>query len=149
MIGSKAQRPENEIGEGPDNMWAWQQQSTYFVIEAKSGTTSNQGISRSDMGQMDQSIRWFADTYIGQAAPIAIMIHKHKNLGERASPIPDMRVMCESELNSLKVAFQELCKSLGNGEAINSLDTISSLLRTHNFTPNQFIKTYTKPVITS
>lgn len=149
MIGSKAQRPENEIGEGPDNLWAWQTPSTYFVIEAKSGTTSNGGISRSDMGQMDQSLRWFADTYIGQTTPVAIMVHKHRNLGERASPIPGMRVMCEAELNNLKIAFQELCKSLGNSGAINDLDTISSLLKTHNLTPEKFIDTYTKPVLTN
>lgn len=96
------------------------------------------------MGQMDQSLRWFANTYIGQSAPIAIMVHKHRNLGERASPIPGMRVMCEPELNNLKIAFQELCKSLGNPGAINNLETISSLLKTHNFTPDKFVDTYTK-----
>ncbi|PHS30186.1 MAG: DEAD/DEAH box helicase [Methylophaga sp.] len=143
MIGAKSQMPESEIGEGPDNMWAWKLPNSYFVIEAKSGTTSNNGISRNDMGQMDQSLRWFASTYIGQASPIAIMIHKHRNMGEHAVPIPNMRVMCEAELNTLKVAFQELCKSLGQDGAINNIETISTLLRTHNFTPDRFVNVYT------
>lgn len=148
MIGASAQMPENEIGEGPDNMWAWQLPTPYFIIEAKSGTTSDNGISRDDMGQLDQSLRWFAAAYIGQAAPIAIMIHKHRHLGERAAAIPAMRVMCESELTSLKVAFQELCKSLGQDGGLNNIEGISALLRTHNFTPDKFINTYTKLVLT-
>ncbi len=143
MIGAKSQRPENEIGEGPDNMWSWKLPQPYFVIEAKSGTTSDNGISRVDMGQMNQSLRWFRAAYIGQAEPIAIMIHKHRNLGERAAAIPDMRVVCETELNTLKIAFQGLCKSLGQDGAINNIETISALLRTHNFTPDRFVNTYT------
>lgn len=147
MIGAKSQRPENEIGEGPDNMWAWQLPQPYFVIEAKSGTTSNNGISRGDMGQMDQSLRWFSATYIGQADPVAIMIHKHRNLGEHAAPIPNMRVMCEAELNALRAAFQELCKSLGQNGAINNIETISTLLRTHDLTPDRFVRRFTKETL--
>ena len=147
MIGTKAQMPETEIGDGPDNMWAWNLPQSYFVIEAKSGTRSDNGISRADMGQMDQSLRWFANTYIGQAAPIAIMIHKHRSLGRHAAAIPDMQVMCLDELSALKVAFQEFCKSLGRDGAMNDLNAISALLRTHNFTPDRFVRAYTKPLL--
>lgn len=146
MIGAKAQMPESEIGEGPDNMWAWQLPQPFFIIEAKSGTTSQHGISRSDMGQMDQSCRWFAESYIGQAEPIKVLIHTHKNLGERAAYIPGMRVMTLPQLDALKTAFQALCKSLGQGTTINSIADITVLLRTHNLIPTRFIDTYTVPL---
>lgn len=146
MIGAKAQMPESDIGEGPDNMWAWQLPQPYFIIEAKSGTTSQNGISRSDMGQMDQSCRWFTERYIGQVDPIKIIIHTHTNLGERAEYIPELRVMTPAKLNTLKTAFQAFCKSLGQGTAINSIAEISVLLRTHNLIPTRFIEKYTVPL---
>ena len=143
MIGAKAQMPETEIGEGPDNMWAWQLPQPYFIIEAKSGTTSQNGISRDDMGQMDQSCRWFASSHIGQADPVKILIHTHNTLGERAAAIPGLRVMPPTLLGALKVAFQEMCKSLGKDGTINSVAGITVLLRKHNFTPTRFVETYT------
>jgi replicative superfamily II helicase len=143
LIGVDAQMPETEIGDGPDNLWCWCSPVSYFVIEAKSGATSDQGISRSDMGQMDQSLRWFTQTYIGQTPPVPLMIHKFDTLGKRASLIPGMRVICEGNLNKLKLAIQEFCKSLGQVGVLENIDQITSLLRTHKLTADQFISEYT------
>lgn len=143
LIGVDAQMPETDCGDGPDNLWCWQHPSKHFVIEAKSGTTSHHGISRSDMGQMDQSLRWFAETFMGQAQPVPLMIHKFNSLGDRASRIPGMRIICEENLNNLKIAIQEFCMSLGEIGVLDNTTRIASLLRTHNFTPEQFISRYT------
>lgn len=66
--------PERQFGKGPDNLWL-QKDGPYLVIECKNGSVSQGGISKDDLGQLDQSLSWFEERY-GQGEPkIPVMIH--------------------------------------------------------------------------
>jgi len=67
FLGFASQRPEDETGRGPDNLWAVGG-LRYLVIECKSGATSAPAISKADCNQLIGSMSWFNTTY--DASPI-------------------------------------------------------------------------------
>lgn len=144
LIGLNVQRPEKEMGEGPDNLWAFYDQH-YFVIEVKSGATSEQGISKTDLGQLGQSVSWFKSNYPGAIGAIPVMVHPLQKPGPAATPVEEMRIITELRINMLKNAFVKFCTSLESENAINDVQHIAKLLVANNFTKDAFLNTYTVP----
>lgn len=141
-IGLSAQRPEKQLGEGPDNLWAYYGPH-YFVIEAKSGATSEQGISKDDLGQLGQSMSWFSNKYTDAVHVTPIMVHHLRKPGPAATAVEGMRIITEPKLDALKSSFTTFCASLGDENVLNDVKRIGALLTAHNFTRSAFINTYT------
>lgn len=57
-LGLAAQRPEHELGAGPDSLWGLGALD-YWVTEAKTGATTDV-IHKRDANQLSGSILWFA-----------------------------------------------------------------------------------------
>ena len=100
FIGLKSERPEKKYREGPDNLWAFPDGS-FLIIECKNGTKSERGISKSDVGQLGQSIEWFKSRYLSENA-VPIIIHPHRTLELGASSVAKMRVITDSELERFR-----------------------------------------------
>lgn len=144
FIGLNVQRPERDMGKGPDNLWAFHGQQ-YLVIEVKSGSRSEQGISRSDLGQLQQSITWFKSHYVGIIDFTPIMVHPLRKPGNAATFVEGMRIITKSEIKALKNAFINFCKSLSDENILNDITRIAELLNFHHFTWETFLNTYTVP----
>jgi hypothetical protein len=142
FIGLSVQRPEKQIKEGPDNLWAFHDPQ-YFVIECKSGSTSENGISKSDLGQLSQSMDWFKKGYSGAMKVTPVMVHPLKSSGVGATLVDGMRIITKPKLNNLRKAFNAFCIALGDANVLNDVDRIGALLTQHNFTANAFLATYT------
>ena len=145
MLGIGSQRPEQQLGEGPDNLWCFPG-GEFIVIECKSGATSSQGISKKDLGQLEQSITWFNNKYTGSASMTPIMVHPLKKSGPGATKISGACVITQTELTKLKDAFENFNKSLGDENILNDVKRISELLSEHKFTSKAFISNYTVPM---
>ena len=143
FIGLSVQRPEKELGEGPDNLWAFRDPH-YFVIECKSGATSMQGISKSDLGQLEQSVSWFDGRYSGAISRTPIIVHPLNNVGAGATLVDGMRIVDEAKVTALSKAFCDFCAALGDENVLGDVKRIEGLIRTHNFTRKMFLTTYTK-----
>jgi hypothetical protein len=61
-IGILSQRPERELGEGPDNLWRLRD-GRFLIVEFKNGSMSTNGISKTELGQLEQAITWFHNRY--------------------------------------------------------------------------------------
>lgn len=109
FLGLGSQRPEHELNSGgPDNLWAIEP-GTYWVIEAKSGVTT-ETISKHDAGQLGQSMQWFGKKYPADKAAIPVMIHPALKLHKLATAVAGMRVLNVrgvSELTADVRAFSE------------------------------------------
>ncbi|WP_037469921.1 DEAD/DEAH box helicase family protein [Sinorhizobium fredii] len=145
LIGLGSQRPEKSFGKGPDNLWAFSG-GEFLVIECKNGATSEQGISKHDLGQLGQGIDWFEEKYTSTVEKTAIIIHPMKNTGPGAAVIADARVMTEKQLSKLRSALFDFAKALGDGNVLNDVTRIGELLTTHHFTPKMFVGHYTVPL---
>src|SRR5699024_5578684 len=74
FIGLGSQRPEHDIGSGPDNLWALGE-NVYWVVEAKTGAKSS-AIGKRDVAQLANSMLWFGDRYDPEAIHVPVMVHR-------------------------------------------------------------------------
>ncbi|MGH3534432.1 MAG: helicase C-terminal domain-containing protein, partial [Pseudonocardiaceae bacterium] len=101
-IGLVGQRPEQDLGEGPDVLWALGNQN-FWVIEAKSGTKS-QVIHKGDANQLSGSMHWFRERYDPTARATPVMVHRAHRLAADAAAAPGMKVLTEEGLAGLRSA---------------------------------------------
>ena len=64
-LGFAANRPEKELREGPDNLWALRD-DLYWIIECKNKVEpGRKEINKGETGQMNNACAWFAKRYPG------------------------------------------------------------------------------------
>lgn len=129
LLGLGSQRPEHEMGEGPDNLLLLGF-NTYWVIEAKSGATS-QAIGKRDAAQLGQAILWFGKRYDPQATAIPVMVHPSQTLYKDATAIPGMKVLTPRGLGNLVSSVRTFSEALAATTLTNAAD-IERLLTGHN-----------------
>ena len=144
FIGIRGQRPERDYKEGPDNLWALPN-GAFLIIECKNGTTSGEGISKRDAGQLGQSVAWFGRRYPASAS-IPIIIHKDHTLGHGASDIVGMRVTTSSHLNKLRTNVRALAQQLMDPDVAASASAVAARLAHLELSVDTFVQAFTVPV---
>ena len=144
FIGISGQRPERDYKEGPDNLWALPNGS-FLVIECKNGVTSSGGISKKDAGQLGQSVGWFARRY-GFSQPVPIIIHKDRNLGQGASPVPGMRVIDSTHLRKLRKNLNDFATQLVDPDVARNASEVAKRLAYFEFNADAFVNAFSAPV---
>lgn len=132
FLGLGSQRPEHEMGSGPDNIWSLGSNS-FWVIEAKSGATSK-SIGKRDAGQLGQAIQWFTDRYNPDAKPIPVMVHREVQLYKDASAPAGMMILGPRNLAKLVEAVRSFSAGVAALGTWGDPASIESLLRGHNLT---------------
>ncbi|WP_108683608.1 DEAD/DEAH box helicase family protein [Methyloceanibacter sp. wino2] len=141
FFGFGSQRPEQEIGKGPDNLWALGE-LRYLIIECKSGATSPQ-ISKADCNQLIGSVSWFKNTYDPACTGVPVIIHPSKTFQKDAAPLPEMRVVDEDRLEKFKDTVRKYAIALSNGKAYKDKAQVKDLLVHFELTGAQIIQTMT------
>ncbi len=111
FLGFGSERPEDQVGRGPDNLWALGN-SAYWVIECKSGAVFADRISKHDTNQLNGSIVWFDEKYGHTCTRRPIMVHSKTIFEHSASPHPDIRIVNGRGLDKLRDAIKEYSVSL-------------------------------------
>lgn len=127
-LGLAAQRPEQEQGAGPDNLWGLGALD-YWVIEAKTGATTDV-IHKRDANQLSGSVLWFRDIYDVSARAVPVMVHQARQLARDASATPGMRVLNQDGLDRLKAAVRAYASALA-GSRWDTADHLNNLLAGH------------------
>lgn len=110
LIGLGSQRPEHDIGIGPDNLFVLPGVS-FWVIEAKSGATSK-GIGKRDIGQLTNSLNWFKRHYDLEATVVPVLVHPSTKVYRDASAPEGMRIMTKSLLEKFSGALRKFSEGL-------------------------------------
>jgi replicative superfamily II helicase len=110
-LGFDANRPDKELREGPDNLWALKD-NLYWLIECKSQVeASRKEINKHETGQMNNSCAWFKKQYKG-ATSRNLMVIWTKTVGSSAGFTQDVQIMRNKNLELLikkvKAFFGEL-----------------------------------------
>ncbi|WP_027056284.1 DEAD/DEAH box helicase family protein [Mesorhizobium erdmanii] len=145
LLGLGSQRPEKTSEKGPDNLWAFSDGS-FLIIECKNGATTEQGISKHDLGQLGQGIDWFEEKYTKVTPKTALIVHPMKNTGSGAAMIDGARVMTEVQLDKLRNVLMDFAKALGEPNVLNDVSRIGALLTTHALVPTMFVDRYSVPL---
>ncbi len=128
-IGLRGERPELEWGSGPDVLWALGQLS-YWVIEAKTGATSDV-IHKRDANQLAGSMNWFSDRYDVSCDGVPVMVHPARALAPDARETPGMKVITEDGLGRLRSALVAYATGLA-ATRFDERDAVNAQLTGHH-----------------
>jgi hypothetical protein len=110
-LGFVTQRPDKELREGPDNLWALRD-DLYWLVECKNQVDPNRKeINKHETGQMNNSCAWFKQHY-PTAKKHSTMIIWTKTVGSAAGFNDTVRIMTSKKLEqlvkSVRGFFEEL-----------------------------------------
>lgn len=145
-IGLAAQRPEHEIGDGPDGLWALGNLK-FWVIEAKSGAVAK-FISRHYINQLAGSINWFRQRYDASVTATPIMIHPSDTLSKDASPVAGARIITEAKMALVCRALRAFADALVAAGRWDDPDIVAGLLTGHKLRASD-LYSYTVPLKTT
>ena len=142
MIGLTTQRPEKEIGKGPDNLWVSQNQE-YFVIECKNGCDStSQLICKQDANQMNGSILWFEEKYPDVEKEFPLLIHPYSTLSYEATLQSAVRIMDIERLLKFKLAVKDFVLTSNAGGRVANITSIQNSLIRNKLLSESLIDAY-------
>ncbi|QLL92821.1 MULTISPECIES: DEAD/DEAH box helicase family protein [Pectobacterium] len=117
LIGFRSQRPENDTGKGPDNLWLLGD-NDYLVIECKNGATADR-ISKHDCNQLNGSGAWFRHMYDQTATFHPVMIH-HSNFPEYAATLSEgSKIMTIGDLDKFKNSVLDFIKAICSSDKVH------------------------------
>jgi hypothetical protein len=128
FLGFGSQRPELDIGRGPDNLWAIGGLK-YFVIECKSGATAAPVINKGDCNQLTGSMNWFATEYDSTCSATPIMVHLKRRFERQASPLKEVKIIDGDRLAALKESIRAYAVALAAHGDFSDQKKISDQLR--------------------
>jgi hypothetical protein len=140
-IGFESQRPEDQVGKGPDVLLELGSLK-YLVVECKNGATSEK-ICKRDCNQLNGSTKWFESIYDSTCRYTPILIHPSNKFEHAASPHNDTRIMNEEKLALLRDNISSFIKSLCVENKLDNDEAIMERLVRHNLIANNFCDNYT------
>lgn len=145
MLGFVSQRPDSEIGKGPDNLWCGGPKDfCFFECKSEVEETRNE-INKHEAGQMNSHCGWFQDQY-NDIEPIGrFLIIATKELSYYANFTHDVRIIRRGKLRKLceqvKGFIWEL-KDLKLDEIAE--ETLQKLIDTYNLNMQNLVSDYSE-----
>ena len=143
LLGFDSQRPEQETGSGPDNLWGLGD-SCYLVVECKSEASSL--VWRRDAAQLAHSMSWFSERYEDERTAIPVIVHHTGECASDATLPPNAHVIDRERLDALRKAAVQFATSLAGRDRFDREQDIAELLAYHDLTSRNFVQRYTRLV---
>lgn len=148
-LGLMAQRPDEDFGEGPDDLWALPT-AEFIVVEAKSGADTGHPVKKDDAKQLSNSMDWFHERYPNSQG-VPLLVHPDARFNRQAAIPAGCRVMDTRHLDRLRKVLVELAKQLGADDAFRDPKRVTTALAdgrlrvTGDVAPNCFLDRFTVP----
>ncbi|MCH8151885.1 MAG: DEAD/DEAH box helicase family protein [Planctomycetes bacterium] len=141
LLGAEGTRPEEEFGEGPDDLWLWS--DTSWVVEVKN--QNEESLHKKDAGQLLLSLQWFSNAYPTRPEAAPVIVAKN-TAADRLSDFPDgTRVLTPSCMAGLLDALEKLyAEMLRAPLLITKPPAVRPLLDQLGLAPQQLLGRYTK-----
>jgi hypothetical protein len=146
ILGFKSERPEEELGKGPDGLWAMPE-NQYLLAEIKNEVELERTeIHQNEAEQMSNSANWFEKEY-GKGVPVTlIMVHPAENLADSAYPPAGTMVMTLRKLEEFHTRLRAFAAALSS-RAPEAWTTgeIGALLASHRLDAGSIRTSYCVP----
>lgn len=142
FLGFGSQRPEEEVGKGPDNLWALGGLQ-YFVIECKSGATKAKTINKHDCNQLNGSMNWFVAQYDASCSATPIMVHPKVTPEHAATLHADTRIITADRLEDLLDSLRKYSIAIGKKLGYIDPEIVSTQLKHFGLTRESFVTKFT------
>lgn len=114
ILGFASERPEEELGKGPDGLWAMPDRY-YLLAEIKNEVELDRAeIHQSEAEQMSNSANWFAVEYGKDTPAVLLMVHPTALLANSAYPPANMVVMTPDKLGELHARLRAIGAALSS-----------------------------------
>ncbi|HAT8176179.1 TPA: DEAD/DEAH box helicase family protein [Legionella pneumophila] len=143
LLGFIGQRPENDYGKGPDNLWLLDDLK-FLVIECKNGATTDL-ICKHDCNQLNGSEVWFNNNYGNGAKCVPIMIHLSACFEYACSPSVNIKIMNKGLLEKLVNNTRQFIKSIATDNKFEDSQTVKQHLAQYKLEANDISANYTTP----
>lgn len=145
-LGFACQRPEKELGEGPDNLWAVSD-DMYIIFECKSEVKKGRlEIYESESGQMNNSCAWFKREY-SQCKFFAIMIIPASAMARGGGFNENVEIMREGHLTKLVKSVRSLFTAIRSFDVKALTDAkLQELINENGLSSIAFTEKYSSPV---
>jgi hypothetical protein len=145
-LGFLSQRPEKEWKEGPDNLWALQDDK-YLIVECKSEVDLIRNeIHKYEADQMNTSCAWFQRNYLGANA-FKVMIIPTRNLANSAAfNDPTIQIMNKDGLALLVRNIRKFFLEFKIQDFMSLSDRyVQDLVSTYELSVESLVTKYTQP----
>lgn len=142
VLGFETQRPEAELGKGPDDLWALGGLN-FLVIESKNGATADR-IAKRYSDQLTGSINWFREAYDQSCRVTPIMVHPSLVFDSSATPAAGVRIINEGCLEKIRNELLSYAKFCGGLSDIPKASQLQDFFAQSNFTCEKFVDSFTK-----
>ena len=148
LLGFSSQRPDKEIGKGPDNLWGIKN-NLFFIIECKNEVEEGRrSIKKEEAGQMNNHIGWFYENYGKNAEYYAFEIIPTKLLSYEANFVGNVRIIRKNSLEKMKKNLLNFIKEINKYELDSITDTnIQNALEICHLNFEDFIKLYSEDFV--
>jgi len=144
LIGFEGQRPEKDVGIGPDLLWRLGGLS-FLVIECKNGATTEK-VNKHDCNQLAGSMNWFQSQYDASCTAVPVMIHPYSSFERAGTPPPGTRVMTIQKLPDFVGALNSfMIGAIAADGQYRSSQDIATLLESLSLTAQRIVAHYTVP----
>ena len=141
LLGFGSQRPERDVGKGPDNLWAIGGLN-YVVIECKSGATTDE-ISKKNCDQLTGSMSWFESAYDSGCTATPVLIHPSRTFDRYSSPLPETRIMDAERLANLKDRLRLVGVALAADRTYKNPTNVARVLDHYDLTEPKMLQSVT------
>jgi len=138
FLGFGSERPEDQVGVGPDNLWAVGGQH-FLVIECKSGAVLADRVSKHDTNQLNGSIVWFSNKYDATCSMTPILVHPKTTFEHAASPDSRIRIINEKGLMRLRNAIRSYAVALASKVGFTDAKEVQRQLHFHKLDAGQIV----------
>jgi hypothetical protein len=138
FLGFGSERPEDQVGVGPDNLWALGAQR-YLVIECKSGAVLAERVGKHDTNQLNGSIVWFGKKYDATSTMTPVLIHPKTVFEHAASPDARIRVINGAGLTRLRDAIRACAVALARKGGFTEAKEVQRQLKFHKLDADQIV----------
>lgn len=143
FIGIESERPEEETGIGPDDLY-WIGKEYAMIIECKNEVKKENNICKHDCNQLNGSYEWYNSKYEKTGIEgIPIMIHPSNIYNRECTPNKKTRIITEVELNRLKDNINKFIKELSKPQNYKDRNNIERLLNNHLLSRINLVENYT------
>ncbi len=145
ILGFLSQRPDKELGKGPDNLWCVGA-NRYILFECKNEVDERRSqINKTEVSQMNTSFHWFQNEY-PEAAVSCIMIIPTRYTSPAGYFGANVLIMKQQKLDKLKKNIKSFFKEFYTYD-LNDISSqkIQEMINLHKLDINNFENEFTEP----
>ncbi|WP_445151374.1 helicase C-terminal domain-containing protein [Baekduia sp. Peel2402] len=141
-LGFNSERPERDIGNGPDDLWSIGN-NKYLVIECKSAALADE-IPRRDIEQLGQSLDWFDNQFDNTMTATGIMIHPSRQLHAKATAPAGSKIITFAKLEQLRDTVTAFTRAIAKDDNYKDADAVAERLQKFHLTGGMFVGHWTE-----